>query len=96
MSYSFPAQGATKEALIADIKAKMALEVERQPIHAVDQALPIEYAEKSLALLGPDAEGVAFTASVSGYVSGSKTETGYDIGYVSCSVYVARKPAEQA
>lgn len=71
MSYSFQARGATKEAVKADVAAKMAVVVQQQPVHAKDAAQAIAAAGAFIDTLvderiGKDGEPLPFVVTMNG------------------------------
>lgn len=88
MSFSFSARGKTRDALKADVAARMAAVAENQPAHAADQALVNEVAGKYADLVaepGPDEE---LQASVHGSLM-TETTRGVRSANVGVTVYVS-------
>lgn len=93
MSYSFSAQGATKDEVKRAVSDKFAEVVENQPVHAVDLPAAKATVETFVDLLAEPAEGDQINVSVSGYVSwrGSMDEQNFTGANVSIGVSVVRK-----
>lgn len=93
MSYSFTAQGATKDEIKQQVAAKFADVLTSQPVHAVDLPTAQSTAEAFIDLLEEPGEGQQFSASISGYVSwrGQQDEAQFTGANVSIGISMVAK-----